>query len=960
MKKIPSLLIGLVLISTVLLSACAESTSGQTPPITTPKTTTTPPRSMLTSTPPPTPGAYSSQSALEQAMNDNAQRYSAGIDSNLAGNPILGTPTDHSIAINVLTEKGMETFVEYGPKTGSYDSKTDVYISEQGESIVFEISQLAPNTKYFYRVNCRRENVSDFAKGTEFSFYTQRTPGSTFSFGVQGDSHPERAGIMFNSDLYQLTMQNVAKIQPDFYFTLGDDFSIEKLIGKNQASQASVDQVYLNQRRYLELVGASSPLFLVNGNHEQAAKYLLDGMPTNPAVLAASARVNYFPLPIPDDFYGGDSEKDDSVGYLRDYYSFQWGDALFVTIDPYWHSDIPVDNTAGADKSAGGKKERDLWGITLGDVQYQWFKQTLENSGAKYKFVFTHHVLGTGRGGIENAELYEWGGYNRQGVWEFDKMRPGWELPIHDLMAKNGVTIFFQGHDHLFARQELDGVIYQSVPNPADDTYTAFNRDAYIGDILPNSGFLNVTVSTEQVTVDYVRSYLPEDTTGQNSNGKVDFSYTVPSPSGSEENPNPTISLILGRPTQNSIALNLLSPNRTELSIAYGMEQGQLDQEENGIALEAAIPSGIELDRLEENTQYYYEIRTRGDGEKEWQLSQAGEFHTARTEGSPFVFAVQADPHLDEQSDPATYSQSLQNIVQDNPDFLIDLGDTFMTDKLPEKSEENILNRYLLMRDYYDSISYSIPLFLTLGNHEGEAGWDFNSSSKTLALPSFQNRLLYYPNPYPNDFYRGNAQKDNSQFLEDYYAFQWGDALFTILDPYRYTKEKPNSSGWEWTLGKEQYNWLKETLENSDAKYKFVFIHQLVGGDNQGRGGVEYAEYFEWGGNNLDGSYGFDLNRPDWGKPIHQLLVDNKVDIVFKGHDYFFAKQELDGIIYQTLPQPSHPGEKVNTAEEYGYLSGEIVGGSGYLRVAVSNTKTTVQFIKANDTQEVVSSYDIQ
>jgi len=309
---------------------------------------------------------------------------------------------------------------------------------------------------------------------------------------------------------------------------MGDDFSIEKLINKNQVNQESVDEVYLYQRRYLGIIGASSPPFLVNGNHEQAAKYLLDETPNNPAVLAAKARINYYPLPIPNDFYTGDAEEVEHVGYLRDYYSFEWGNALFVVIDPYWHSNIAVDNAAGDKNNTKDKGKKDFWEITLGDSQYQWFKQTLEDSDAKYKFVFCHHVLETGRGGIENAKLYEWGGYNQKGIWEFDKMRPNWEMPIHDVMVKNGVKIFFQGHDHLFAKQELDGVIYQSVPNPDDDTYTAFNQDAYkSGDILPNSGFLNVTVSPEQVKVDYIRSFLTKDETVQNINGNIDFSYTV-------------------------------------------------------------------------------------------------------------------------------------------------------------------------------------------------------------------------------------------------------------------------------------------------------------------------------------------------------------------------------------------------------------------------------------------------
>jgi hypothetical protein len=143
--------------------------------------------------------------------------------------------------------------------------------------------------------------------------------------------------------------------------------------------------------------------------------------------------------------------------------------------------------------------------------------------------VFTHHVLGTGRGGIERATRYEWGGLTDDGAWEIDEQRPGWELPIHQLMVENGVTIFFQAHDHIFVRQELDGVVYQSVPNPADDTYTARNRNAYLsGDILDSSGYLHVSVTPEDVTVDYVRSWLPQDENDERRHGEIAYSYSVP------------------------------------------------------------------------------------------------------------------------------------------------------------------------------------------------------------------------------------------------------------------------------------------------------------------------------------------------------------------------------------------------------------------------------------------------
>tara|TARA_B100000470_G_scaffold368_1_gene212 strand:- start:938 stop:1801 length:864 start_codon:yes stop_codon:yes gene_type:complete len=283
----------------------------------------------------------------------------------------------------------------------------------------------------------------------------------------------------------------------------------------------------------------STASFMVNGNHEEARGHFLSTPLHDVSIFAGSARTRFFPLPAPDSFYSGSSESVPGIGLLKDYYAFEWGDALFVMIDPYWSSPVPVGNSGGMGGGGMGPgfgeewdrlttRAPDRWASTMGDAQYQWFRETLAGSDAKYKFVFTHHVLGVGRGGIELARDYEWGGYGTDGNWEFDEQRPNWELPIHQLMVKNGVTIFFQAHDHIFVRQELDGIIYQSVPNPADDTYTARNRNAYLsGDALDNSGYLNVMVSPEQVKVDYIRSYLPEHELGGRKHGEIAYSYLV-------------------------------------------------------------------------------------------------------------------------------------------------------------------------------------------------------------------------------------------------------------------------------------------------------------------------------------------------------------------------------------------------------------------------------------------------
>jgi hypothetical protein len=82
--------------------------------------------------------------------------------------------------------------------------------------------------------------------------------------------------------------------------------------------------------------------------------------------------------------------------------------------------------------------------------------------------------------------------------------------------------------------------------------------------------------------------------------------------------------------------------------------------------------------------------------------------------------------------------------------------------------------------------------------------------------------------------------------------------------------------------------------------------------------------------------------------PIHQLLVRNHVSVVFHGHDHLFAKQDLDGIVYQEVPQPGFPGlGDPRAAAEYGYKSGTILGSSGHLRVTVSKPRIKIEYVRA-------------
>ncbi len=410
-----------------------------------------------------------------------------------------------------------------------------------------------------------------------------------------------------------------------------------------------------------------------------------------------------------------------------------------------------------------------------------------------------------------------------------------------------------------------------------------------------------------------------------------------------------SFNIILGRPTADSITASLYATSDTQAMIQYGTTSGSHASQTAMISLKAATPQEIELTDLAADTGYYYRVVSNGS------TSSEHTFHTQRVPGDSFTFTIDADPHY---SDPSfngeLYQTTLNNALASRPDFHIDLGDTFMTEKHNPQSLDDDTSAYVNMRSYFGVLAADAPLFLVNGNHDGELGWLLSAGSREPVWAT-QLRQLYYPNPFPNEFYTGGSVPDATlgTIRDAYYAWTWGDALFVVLDPFWYSASKPDpndmNTNWNYSLGKMQYDWLKSTLESRQARFKFVFIHNLVGGnDKDSRGGIEAAPFFEWGGKNADGSYGFDQHRPGWGVPIHELLVQNHVSAVFHGHDHVFVEQDLDGIVYQEVPQPSITRyDNAGLAAQYGYAHGDAFSSSGFLRLTVAPDQVAVQYIRS-------------
>jgi phosphatidylethanolamine-binding protein (PEBP) family uncharacterized protein len=427
--------------------------------------------------------------------------------------------------------------------------------------------------------------------------------------------------------------------------------------------------------------------------------------------------------------------------------------------------------------------------------------------------------------------------------------------------------------------------------------------------------------------------------------------------------------VILVRPTRDAMTASVVASSDRIGMVEFWQDGDAGKRTTAEQPMKAGTTASFVMDGLKPDASYRYRFGWRGAAGAPVQFGEENSFETVRSAGKEFCFAIQADSHLDQGVTPEAYERTLLNIRDSGADFLVDLGDTFMTDKRGQEFRRTEA-QYDAQRYWFGIACRAMPLFMVLGNHDGERG---GSGGRDGDMPSWshQMRTARFPAPVvgdaPGGMYSGRtAMRDGG--ASNYYAFEWGDALIVVLDPFWSTTDrirggqggggqraaeprgplKPVDGSWTSTLGREQYDWLDRTLAASKSAHKFVFIHHLVGGMGgaESRGGAESVPYFEWGGKNADGSDGFAEHRPGWPMPVHDLLVKRGVSAVFHGHDHLYVHGQRDGIHYQCVPQPGNLAGGTRSAAEYGYASGTILGSPGHVRVRVAPKEATVEFVR--------------
>ena len=419
---------------------------------------------------------------------------------------------------------------------------------------------------------------------------------------------------------------------------------------------------------------------------------------------------------------------------------------------------------------------------------------------------------------------------------------------------------------------------------------------------------------------------------------------------------------ILSKPKAASISISLVAGMKSDFYVEYGPATGNytkaigytrtdLPDIDPVIALATGQSRELRIADLSQNTRYYYRLRARKSGSTgSFDAGPEYSFVNRRTRGETFNFAVLSDSHVGTIQDPAgivweTGARTIQNVLAENPDFFISNGDDAVTrgENSTIISYYDAYLRYGRVRQFFGPLGHKAYMFLVLGNHEGEASFHPPSVQQL----SYAARRNFIFNPDAGIYPYGGGSREN------YFAWEWGDALFVCLDVFSYTGPdnpktiEPYGSGWH--LGEDQINWLGTVLSTSQARWKFLFAHHILASwekDGYGRGGAKYAGDWEQG-------------------IIQQMMLDYGARIFFYGHDHVFADGIADGVHYTLCSKPIGYGAPPWADDPFfiaAYPSGFYTD-KGHINVKVGPRSVWVDFVKSSlddgENGKIIYSYHL-
>ena len=100
--------------------------------------------------------------------------------------------------------------------------------------------------------------------------------------------------------------------------------------------------------------------------------------------------------------------------------------------------------------------------------------------------------------------------------------------------------------------------------------------------------------------------------------------------------------ILLGRPTDRSMAVSILSSKDLEVYVAYGLQAGLYPNLTATNQVAAGAPSVITLEPLAAGQPYYYRLYYRGPGGGSFSAGAERSFHTCRAPGDACKLALRS------------------------------------------------------------------------------------------------------------------------------------------------------------------------------------------------------------------------------------------------------------------------------------------------------------------------------
>jgi len=326
--------------------------------------------------------------------------------------------------------------------------------------------------------------------------------------------------------------------------------------------------------------------------------------------------------------------------------------------------------------------------------------------------------------------------------------------------------------------------------------------------------------------------------------------------------------------TKTSITV-MWQTNESSTSVVHYGETSECKQSVN--AGDAKIHE-VRIPDLKPETQYFYKVESTTDADEKYFSPVLG-FQTAVQPDTPFAFAVISDT----QGNPAVSAVLAKMAWAQRPNFAVHSGDLVSTGR----NKDHWLDHFFPgMRPLIDRVAF----FPVLGNHEQNADHYYNYVS--------------LPDP------------------EFYYTFHYGNTQFFMVD----TNQKVS-------VDSEQYNWLKQQLEMSTAKWKFVCHHHPPYSSDEN----DYGDLWK-----TNKSSRGDLRA----RELVPLYEEFGVDIVWNGHIHSYERTwrirkgkavEKDGPFYMITggggggletPGPVRPFFQNNVRYGHHYVMVYINGGN--------------------------------